>query len=180
MYGMIHRAIREMVIDLKGRDAWSEVERCANCGPAELISSEVYSDQITLDILSKSADILEIDYDEMMQKFGYFWIDFSNSGPFRGIMNFSGRSLEVFINNLNKLHNGVQTVLVQSSMPSFDILAVRDGFIAVRYRSKRSGLDSFVIGLFEGLLRHFSLKGRVHLVEKNVDHSIFEINYVCE
>lgn len=180
MYGMIHRAIRELVIDVKGRDAWFEVERSANCGPAEMISSEVYPDHITLDILKNSAEILKIDLDEMLRRFGSYWIEFASSGSFRGIMNFAGRDLETFINNLNKMHDSVQTVLVNSSMPSFEILSARDGFMAVIYKSKRTGLDSFVIGLFEGLIRHFNLKGEVSMVNKMNGQSIFEIIYAAE
>lgn len=59
MYGMIHRGVREMVVELNGVEAWSEIEQSCGIGPVELIRAVVYDDATTLAIVGAAEGLLD-------------------------------------------------------------------------------------------------------------------------
>ena len=72
MYGVIHRAVRQMVLDRAGKDAWSEIESAAGIGQSQLISAEVYDDEVTLALLGGAAQRTGIDMEEFLFDFGRY------------------------------------------------------------------------------------------------------------
>lgn len=55
MYGMIHRAMRNMVHEELAEDAWLALEQKLNIGPMDLLTGKVYDDALTLGIISEAA-----------------------------------------------------------------------------------------------------------------------------
>ncbi len=161
MYGMIHRAVRQMVLDDKGEATWAEIERAAGLGPAELISAEVYDDEVTLKLIGATAEILAEPVDELLLAFGRYWISFAERGSFGQVLNFTGTDLISFIGNLDNMHQGVQAVMPEARMPSFKLLDATPGRLLVCYASTRTGLERFVEGLLLGLLDRFGHVGTV-------------------
>lgn len=175
MYGMIHRCLRDVAIERLGETGWAEITAKLNIGPAEMISLNLYSDELTVSLIGCLADQLGLDFPEMLRQFGQAWVRFAQRGSFAAIMDFTGRSLGEFIANLDRMHQAVVVAMPQARVPSFVLVEESAGHLLVDYRSERAGLESFVIGLFEGLLNHYQQAGSVHLLGHDAGAARFEI-----
>ena len=107
MYGMIHQGIRAMVIDQLGEAEWYRLEQELGIGPAELISLSVYDDAMTIRILSGAAARLGQSVEACLVSFGRYWVKFAERGSYGHILNFTGRDLVGFIENLDRMHQAV-------------------------------------------------------------------------
>lgn len=177
MYGMIHRGIQQMVIDRLGIEAWQDLERRQGFSPADLVSAMVYDDALTMQMLEAAADLLAIDVAGCLEAFGRHWIRFAERGSFGAILAFTGRDLPGFVANLDRMHQAVVAAMPEARVPSFAIISQERGSLLVEYRSTRSGLESFVKGLLEGLLDRFGLTGDVAAVEGGSNGTAFLMNY---
>lgn len=165
MYGMIHRGIRQMVIDSLGNDRWEELEREIGFGPAEQISLAVYDDKMTWMLLAAAADRLGYTVPECLRHFGRYWIDFAERGSHGSIMSFLGDDLGSFVSNLDRMHQAVVAAMPGARVPSFSVIEEGPGMLRIRYISERDGLEHFVIGLFHGVLERFAYRGEVKKLE---------------
>lgn len=161
MYGMIHRAVRDMAIDRIGAAGWAEVEAQMGIGPAEFISLSTYSDELTVALIACTAEKLGLDMGAMLREFGQAWVRFAQRGSFGSMMDFTGRTLGDFIANLDRMHQAVVVAMPEARVPSFALVEDTGSHLLVDYRSERSGLEAFVGGLLEGLLDRFGLAGSV-------------------
>jgi Haem-NO-binding len=163
MYGMTHRALRQMMIDELGPAAWSRIERETATGPADLISLCVYDDSKTIALINASAAQLGLGFDEALRVFGRYWVQFAEASSFGPIMDFTGQDIVTFINNLDRMHRSVVLAMPDARVPSFALVEETRDRLLVRYRSDRTGLESFVIGLLEGLMDRLGETGTVEL-----------------
>lgn len=161
MYGMIHRALRQMVMECNGKEVWGRIETAAGIGHSELISAEVYDDAVTMRLIESAASCAKVGIDEFLIQFGQYWIIYAERGPLGSILHFTGGDISTFLRNLDRLHDGVQTVMPDARMPSFRVISEEPGTIVLDYHSSRSGLEPFVEGLLLGLLDRFKLLGSV-------------------
>ncbi len=164
MYGMVHRVLRQMVLDQVGPEAWHDIERKTQAGPNEMISVVVYDDALTYQIFGAVAERLELSLPEFMDKFGRFWITYTDNKAFRSILNFAGTDLVSLLRNLDRMHATVLAAMPQARVPSFKVVEEKDGKILLRYQSQRQGLTPFICGLLHGLLERFELEGTVEVV----------------
>jgi len=164
MYGMIHRGMRQMVIETAGEEAWRALERELGIGPAELISANVYDDELTVGLLVAVAERLGQSLPECMGAFGRYWVRFAERGSYGAIMDFVGNDFAGFIENLDRMHQAVVVAMPRAQVPSFALVKDDGDGLVVRYRSVRSGLEPFVIGLLEGLAARYGHAARVEQV----------------
>lgn len=177
MYGMIHRALRQMVLDEHGKETWSSIERAADVEPSDFISSAPYPDEVTQRLLSISAEMLGHEPHDLLVEFGRFWIKYAEAGQFASILTFTGRDIVSFITNLDRMHLTIEDVMPNAIMPGFSVLTHDTGQMTVEYRSTRTGLAPFVTGLLLGLLDRFNLTGSVRLISEGTGESVFLIEY---
>ena len=166
MYGMTHRALRQMMIDELGHEGWSRVERETGTGPADLISLCVYDDSKTIALIGASAAHLGLPVDEALRAFGRYWIRFAELSSFGPIMDFTGRDIVTFINNLDRMHRSVVLAMPDARVPSFTLVDETRSRLVVRYRSDRTGLETFVVGLLEGLMDRLGETGVVDVADR--------------
>lgn len=164
MYGMIHRGIREMVLEMRGPEVWNKIEQACKIGPVELISAVVYEDATTLAIVAATAETLGLDVATCLQEFGRYWVRFAERGSYGAMMDFTGQDLRTFIANLDRMHAAVSLSMPHARTPSFSLGGSTESEIRVSYWSDRAGLEPFVVGLLEGLLDRFGESGSVTLV----------------
>ncbi len=177
MYGMIHRGIRQMVIDAAGQAEWDAIEQTAGIGPSELISATVYDDETTIRIVSVAAQRLNRSVADCLEDFGLYWVSFTESGPYGSIMDFTGRDLVSFIANLDRMHMAVVTAMPQARVPSFSVVEAGPEGLTVHYRSERDGLEPLVRGLLRGLLQRFDIAGEVTQMASHSNAVAFRITY---
>lgn len=177
MYGMIHRAMREMISEQLGKEAWLALEKKLQIGPAELLTGMVYEDALTLEIIAEAAARLNLTVDECLLEFGKYWIRYADRGAFSSIMNFTGQNLQNFINNLDHMHLAVSAAMPGTRLPSFTTLQISKDHLIVEYRSDRVGMEKFVQGLFQGLLERFRADGQVSVTSRKEKSIVFDIRY---
>jgi len=177
VYGMIHRGVRAMVIDQLGEEAWQATERKLGIGPTELISGMTYEDSLTIEIIAEAAARLNLDVEDCLLDFGRYWIKFADRGSFASVMDFTGQDLPTFIANLDRMHLAIATAMPMAQVPSFTLLSSSPGRLVVEYRSVRTGLEKFVIGLFQGLMDRFDVSGSVSMLDQQENFTSFEILY---
>lgn len=179
MYGMMHRGIRQMVIEAAGEEAWAAIDRKLGTGPAELISAAVYDDAMTIAMIEASAEVMGVEMGECLEAFGRYWVRFAERGSYGSIMQFTGSDLPTFIANLDRMHQAVVSALPEARVPSFSILERGEGVLYVGYSSERDGLESLVLGLLRGLLDRFNLTGMVEQVAARGHVPEFRITYAA-
>lgn len=177
MYGMIHRGIRDMVIEHSGADAWTAIENRREIGPEHLISAKTYDDALTIELLGIAAETMGQTVPECLRWFGRHWVRFAERGSFGAMMNFTGKDIATFIGNLDRLHQAVRAAMPDAQVPSFTIAERAPGLIRVEYRSDRDGLEPFVVGLLEGLLDRFGHEGMVESLAARGNAAEFAIRF---
>ncbi len=175
MYGMVHRAARQMVLDQHGENKWAEILKNSGLGNESFISATVYDDSITVALLETLAQHFNTNVDYILIEFGKYWIQFAYNGDYKSVMNLTGNDLFSFLGNLNRMHDSVQISIPGARLPSFLIEDATQHTISVTYASDRRGLEPFVEGLLMGLMKHFGHDGEVRMVGPNNRGVLFQI-----
>lgn len=177
MLGMIHRAVRQMVLDQAGPSAWVAVQAAAAIGEGEMIITQSYDDGLTNRLLAATGECLKMTPDQTWTAFGRYWVRYAGTGPLGSIMAFTGDDIVSFVANLELLHRNVQFVMPAARLPKFTLARNDPGILIVRYHSNRTGLEPFVTGLFQGLLDRFGLTGTIEPLERTDDAFEFQVTY---
>jgi len=165
MYGMVHRAARELAIQRHGEGKWNSIAERAGVSEREFISAEVFSDAVTISIVSAVADADGSPIDQTLLELGRHWIDFAGRSAYSNVMGMAGDTLPEFCRNLDRMHTSIQATMPDAVMPSFEVETMNDTGITLIYRSQRTGLETFVQGLLEGLMARFKVDGVVSRVD---------------
>lgn len=177
MYGMIHRALHEMLADSLNQDYSTEILKKLGIGPDAMLSTALYPDEKTHEMVAAVAETMGVTIPECLEHFGRYWIVFSERGLHRNILDFTGKDIVTFIKNLDAMHNTIVAVMPQANVPSFKIAEHKTGELLVEYQSSRVGLEPFVTGLLYGLLDKFDHQGSVDYIDGTTDPSQFRIIY---
>jgi guanylate cyclase soluble subunit beta len=177
MYGMIHRAMRHMVLEKLGEDAWLALEQKLDIGPMDLLTGKLYEDALTLEIISEAAARLNLPVDQCLIEFGQYWVRYADQGSLASVMKFTGQNLASFIANLDRLHLAVGAAMPGARLPAFATLQSEPGHLLVEYRSERAGFEPFVMGLLQGLMNRFHTRGQVQVARRGEQCVIFDIRY---
>lgn len=183
MYGLIHSALRKMVIDDQGEASWQALSHRAGIGQETMLTMRAYDDSISYALFGAAAEHLECPMHTALEDFGQYWIcDFAPEyyGALLGQM---GNDPFDFIRHLNDLHDRIATAFPEFRPPLFDVETLDDHSIHVHYRSTRRGLTPFVSGLLAGLERRFGQPLSIELEQTEEvcdggEHSIFRIEKV--
>ncbi len=161
MYGMVHNAARAMVLERFGEEAWNDILKRSGLTADHFVAAKPYDDQVTMSLIGSACDAMNMASEDLLEAFGEYWITFASRSNYGGIFKMSGEKLDVFIENLDSMHRSIELAMPQANLPSFEVLASTPDEIQVMYRSDRSGLEPFVTGLFQELLRFFGETGQV-------------------
>lgn len=175
MYGMIHRGIRFMVEQELGANVWDEICSKHAIGPEHLISAHTYDDGVTIGILEGAADRFGLELSDLLQTFGRHWIKFAERGSYGAMMDFTGKDIATFVANLDRMHHAVVVAMPNARVPSFRLAEQSDTELIIEYRSERTGLEPFVVGLLEGLLIRFGHCGSVACLSNASITAIFKV-----
>lgn len=169
MYGMIHQAARDMVLDRYGVDAWNTILASSGLDSRHLVSAEYFPDDDTYSLIRQIVTHSGLSRDDLLEQFGEHWIGYACGTSFAPILEMAGGDLVSLIRNLDRMHASISASLPRAAMPSFEVLAADETRIEVVYRSGRPGLGAFVKGLLRGLLTHFGETGDITTAPANPD-----------
>ncbi len=155
MYGLVNRAIEQMVVSLAGEDAWQRVCERAGTGHDGFVAMCPYHDDVTYGLVGAVSEEMAMPPHEVLQAFGEYWILYTADEGYGELMQAGGRNLREFLANLNDMHGRVETVFPEMRLPQFRVEDEAEGTYLLHYTSSRQGLAPMVLGLVHGLARRF-------------------------
>lgn len=180
MYGLVNKAIEDMVCSHFGEETWKKIKQKADLEVDSFISMEGYPDDVTHKLVKAASEVLGLSAAEIMQAFGEFWVQYTAQEGYGEMMEMSGDNLPEFLENLDNLHARVGVIFPQLRPPSFDCTDQTDETLNLHYQSSREGLAPMVVGLVKGLGTRFDTEVDITQTksrEDGSDHDEFMIKY---
>jgi Haem-NO-binding len=180
MYGLVNRAISDMVRSQFGEATWQEICAAAAVEQTSFLSMEGYPDDVTHRLVKAASQVLALSPAQIMEAFGQFWVQYTATEGYGELMDMSGDNLPEFLQNLDNLHARVGVSFPQLKPPSFDCDEIDDQQLTLEYRSEREGLAPMVVGLVKGLGNRFDTDVVVEQTHDRADgaeHDEFLITY---
>lgn len=180
MYGMVNKAIQDLVEKQFGKDAWERIRLRADICEEVFIGTEIYSDSVTYQLVGAASEELHRAPEQILESLGVHWVLHTAAEHYGYMMEAAGRTFSEFMGNLPMLHDRIILIFPRMSPPGF---AVRDhgpSSLILEYRSIRPGLQPFIIGLIKGLGTFFSTDIDVTLIAgrtTGMDHDEFSITW---
>ena len=183
MYGLINRAIQDMVCEHHGSDVWDMIKAKAHIEESRFLVLHPYPDDLTHRLVHAASEVLEISSGEIMRAFGHYWVEFTGKAGYQELMEMAGDTLPDFLSNLDELHSRVGIQFPDLKPPEFDCQQTDGTTIELHYQSSREGLAPMVVGLVEGLGKRFDQPVQVTQTEdrrQGADQDTFQIKYDTE
>ncbi|MEZ4364552.1 MAG: heme NO-binding domain-containing protein [Kofleriaceae bacterium] len=181
MYGLVNRAIEQMVCEAHGLEAWERIKEAANVDTEVFISSEAYDDQVTYQLVGASSEVLGVPAASILEAFGRHWVLRTAQEGYGDLLRSAGKSLPAFLANLPTFHSRVKLLYPHLKPPTFRCDEVSTNSLRLHYHSPRVGLSMFVRGLLLGLGELFKIELEISHVEKKDDganHDVFLISWL--
>ena len=180
MYGLVNKAIEEMVCDRYGEDTWEAIKHKAEVDVDIFINMDSYPDDVTHRLVRAAGEILGLSTETILQAFGEYWILYTAEEGYGELLQASGQNLPIFVQNLDNLHARVGLSFPKLQPPSFQCSDQSEQSIHLHYRSQRDGLAPMVKGLIHGLGKRFQTEVDVEQVGnkgENADHDEFVVEF---
>lgn len=180
MYGLVNKAIQEMVCDHYGEETWRAIKNLAETEAEHFISLESYPDDITHRLVKSASQVLGRTAAEIMQDFGKYWVKFTGHEGYGEMMDLAGNDLPEFLGNLDDLHSRLGVIFPKMQPPSFQCSHQQSNTLNLHYYSHRQGMAPMVSGLVEGLGERFDTNVEITQIqdrEQGADHDVFSVTY---
>ena len=180
MYGLVNKAIEDLICDKFGCETWVKIKKQAGVTVPAFVSMESYDDKITYDLVKAASEILPMQVHEILIAFGEYWVLYTAREGYKETFDLLGKTFIDFLQNLDMLHANVGSIMPELQPPSFSCTEVTSNSLKLHYHTHREGLTSMVIGLLAGLGKTFGLDLEVELIEsrsQGADHDIFSVKW---
>lgn len=180
MYGIVNKAIEDLVTNNFGADKWELIREKSGVDVDIFLCNEAYDDDITYKLVVAASDVLNIPASGILNAFGEHWILKTGKEKYGGLMEAGGRSLREFLINLPLFHNRIMLMYPKLTPPEFKVSNIEESSIHVHYYSKREGLQEFVRGLLTGLGKMYNVAASVELLQSRTEgstHEIFKVSW---
>lgn len=178
MYGMVNKAVEDMVRRNYGAPAWKLIREQAGVDIEVFLSNEPYPDEVTYRLVAAASQILRTPAADILEAFGEHWVLHTAREGYGPLLRAAGKSLPEFLLNLPNFHNRVAMIFPQLQPPRFKCTDVTERSLKLHYFTHRRGLEPFVVGLVRGLGKMFETAVTVDLAaarSSGADHDIFAI-----
>lgn len=155
MYGLVNKAIEQLVCRHHGEAVWEEIKSIAGVDVDVFLSNEGYPDDITHRLVGAASEVLKTPADDILKALGEHWIACTAHEGYGGLMEGAGRSLPEFFVNLPTFHTRVAMIFPNLQPPKFRCTDVTDQSMRLHYITHRPGLSAFMVGLLQGLGKMF-------------------------
>jgi len=164
MYGLINRAIEQMVTEAHGEPGWQRICARAQADPDGFVAMRAYPDELTYRLVGAASDEMKQPAADVLEAFGQHWILYTAEEGYAELLRAAGNDLRQFLGNLNDLHGRVETIFPQMRLPAFRVEDIGPDSYHLYYGSEREGLAPMVIGLVKGLAQRFGQTVEVELL----------------
>ncbi len=156
MYGLVNRAIQQMVSTHHGEEVWQRIKERADLQDLDFFSTyQAYPDDVTHRLVAAATEELGLTGDQIMQAFGEYWITYTATEGYEQLLESTGETLPEFLDHLDHLHARAAVAFPELQPPSFRCEHGADASMQLEYRSKRQGFAPMVTGLLHGLGKRF-------------------------
>lgn len=180
MYGLVNKAVEDLVKTNFGEETWEKIKAKASVNEATFASMQSYPDNITYNLVGAATEVLGISAAQVLETFGEYWVLYTAQEGYGDMLNMAGKSLPEFLQNLDMLHVRVGNLMPQLQPPSFECEDITDNSLTLHYFSDRPALAPMVVGLLKGLGKRFNTPCEVAIVESRDnghDHDVFAITW---
>lgn len=180
MYGIVNRAIEDLVKTNFGDAKWEAVKERSGVDIDYFISSEPYDDDITFKLATAVGEEMDMPVTSVLQAFGEWWILKTGKEKYGGLMAAGGSNLKEFLLNLPIFHNRIMLLYPKLTPPEFKVSHVEENSLHLHYFSKREGLQEFVRGLLSGLGKMYATPIGIELLQSRNEgssHEIFKVSW---
>ncbi|MBA4195976.1 MAG: heme NO-binding protein [Chitinophaga sp.] len=180
MYGIVNKAIEDLVIENFGAEKWDAVKLRSGVDIDFFISNEPYDDDVTFKLASAVSEELNITLSEVLIAFGEYWVLKTGKEKYGSLMEAGGSNLKEFLVNLPNFHNRIMLMFPKLTPPEFKVSNLEERSIHVHYISKREGLQDFTKGLLQGLGKLYNTAVTIELLEDRASgshHEIFKVSW---
>jgi hypothetical protein len=180
MYGIVNKAIEDLVKVNFGEDKWEAVRKRSGVEVDYFLSNEPYDDAITYQLAGAVSEEMNMPVEKVLEAFGEWWILKTGKEKYGGLMQSGGNNLREFLINLPIFHNRIMLMYPKLTPPEFQISDVEENSLHVHYFSKREGLQEFVRGLLSGLGKMYETPVIITLLEsrdEGKNHEIFKVSW---
>lgn len=183
MYGLINRAVKGLVVERFGSDAWDRIRIRAGIDEEDFISMESYDDSVTYGLVAAATEELGLEASTILEAFGGYWVEYTAVEGYGELLNSVGDTLPEFLANLDQMHARVKMAFPDLKPPRFRVSDESEEGLMLHYFSHRPGLAPLVVGLVKGLADRFDRPVEVvsmRVGEGEDEHDAFRISYLPE
>lgn len=180
MYGIVNKAIRDLIVADYGEEVWKSVQEHAGVDVEFFVSNEPYPDDISYKLVGAASEVLSLPAEEILIRFGEHWVMKTGVESYGSLLKSGGASLPEFLVNLPDFHARVALLYPQLQPPEFMCTDTTETSLKLHYFTHRPGLTSFVIGLLRGLSKLYETPSSVRLIASKAegdDHDIFDVSW---
>lgn len=167
MYGMVNKAVVDMVSAHFGAETWEAIRIKAGLDEDLFLSMRQYPDDVTYRLVAASSEVLKIPPEQVLEAFGRYWVAYTAREGYGELLKLSGRTLWDFLANLDNLHSRVGLSFTDLKPPSFRCSEQTPTSLKLHYRSHRKGLSHLVVGLLKGVGELFKTPVEVSLLSRS-------------
>jgi hypothetical protein len=157
MYGLVNKAIKDLVVENHGADTWAAICDEAGFEESDFISMSPYPDKLTYDLVGAASKVLKTDANSILEAFGEYWILYTAEQGYGDLLDLSGSSFVEFLGNLDMLHLRINNMMPELKAPLFSTQNETENSVELLYKSHRQGLVPMLKGLIRGLGKRFDM-----------------------
>ncbi|MFK7854960.1 MAG: heme NO-binding domain-containing protein [Granulosicoccus sp.] len=174
MYGLVNKAVEQLVVSQFGEERWREIADKANV-KQPFISMNAYPDHVTFDLVEAASEVLDTPPEVILEAFGEHWIQYTVDEGYGKLIALYGDSVVEFLQNMDSLHAQIRLSFPELKPPVISCEPQADGQLMVSYQSERTGLAPMLVGLVKGLGKRFSTPVCVKYVESDKNNTGTEL-----
>lgn len=169
MYGLVNKAVEDLVCTRFGAETWAKIQAKADVGVEGFVSMDPYPDAVTYKLVIAASEVLGESVPALLEAFGEFWILYTAREGYGELVTMFGSSMREFLGNLDNMHTRLGMSFPQLRPPSFVARDLDDGTIELEYHSTREALAPMVVGLLKGLGKSFGEAVEVEHMQRRED-----------
>ncbi|MFK8081948.1 MAG: heme NO-binding domain-containing protein [Granulosicoccus sp.] len=171
MYGLVNRAMEDLVKTSFGKHAWQTVTAKAGVENLAINDLQDYEDSLTFDLVMAASEVFMQSPDILLRLFGRHWIMYTGREGWHEFFDMTCADSIGFLKQLDKMHGRLLQTMPNARTPKITLHEVADGY-ELDYESHRAGLALFFQGIVEGLVEYYEEAWVIDQIKNREDDGI--------
>ena len=96
MYGLIHTALRDLILEDHGMETWNQVVLQSGVPSNSFLTMRSYSDNTTMALVDAASQVLMLPANDCLKVFGHYWVSRFAPKEYGRLLDHTGGSLIEF------------------------------------------------------------------------------------